>query len=275
MSTGSTTGAAGASGPPMVVDPSTNGLPCEVTALLKHYCGGCHSSPPSGGAPESLTSYADLVATATLDPTQKVGPMSLQLIKNGTMPPKPAAAPTAAEIATIEAWVNGGMQKTACAVEIDAGVVPSPYDTPTKCTSGQNWTGGNRGSSSMRPGGACISCHDMSGGEAPHFAIGGTVYPSAHEPNDCNGTSSSSSGPVTVQITEANGTKHTLTVNSVGNFSYRGTIATPYTAQVNAGSAVRVMTHTQTSGDCNSCHTESGASTVQGAAPAPGRIMAP
>ena len=275
MSTGSTTGAAGTSGPPIAVDPNTNGLPCEVTALLKHYCGGCHSSPPSGGAPDSLMSYADLVATATLDATQKVGPLSMQLIKNGTMPPKPAAVPTAAELATLEAWVNGGMQKTTCAMEIDAGVAPSPYDTPPKCTSGQNWTGGNHGSSSMRPGGACISCHDMSGGEAPHFTIGGTVYPSAHEPDDCNGTSNSSSGQVSVLITEANGTKHTLTVNGAGNFSYKGTIATPYTAQVNAGSAVRVMTHTQTSGDCNGCHTENGASTVQGATPAPGRIMSP
>jgi mono/diheme cytochrome c family protein len=78
-----------------------------------------------------------------------------------------------------------------------------------------------------------------------------------------------------VLITEASGTTHTLPVNSVGNFYYEGSIATPYQAQVQAGSAVRVMTHTQTSGDCNGCHTVNGSSNTPGATSAPGRIMAP
>ena len=111
--------------------------------------------------------------------------------------------------------------------------------------------------------------------EAPQYAIAGTVYPSAHEPDDCNGTAASSSGGLSVLITEANGTTHTLPVNSEGNFYYEGALSTPYKAQVNAGSTVRVMTHTQTSGDCNSCHTVNGTNTVTGEANAPGRIMSP
>jgi cytochrome c553 len=131
----------------------------------------------------------------------------------------------------------------------------------------------------MHPGGACIACHAKQGGggddEAPRFTIGGTVYPTAHEPDDCNGTSMSSAGTLSVLITEANGKAHSLAVNTVGNFSYTGSIATPYTAQVVAGSAVRAMAHAQTSGDCNGCHTVNGSSTTTGAASAPGRIMAP
>lgn len=257
------------------VDPGGSGLPCEVTALLQHYCVGCHSSPPVGGAPQPMLSYDNLVAPATLDATQKVGAYSVALMKTGVMPPKPAAAPSAAEQAAFEAWVSAGMLKQACTTPVDAGTVATnPYDTPLTCTGGATWKNGNRGSDLMHPGGACISCHSM-GGDGPAYSIAGTVFPSAHEPDDCNGAATSSSGALSVLITEANGKTHTVAVNSVGNFFYSGTIATPYHAQVNAGSAVRVMTHTQTSGDCNGCHTVNGATNTPGANAAPGRIMAP
>jgi hypothetical protein len=222
-----------------------------------------------------MLSYADLAATATLDTTKSVGAYSVALMQSGVMPPKPQAAPTAAEQSSFAAWVSAGMPKQGCTTPVDAGVVSTnPYDTPLKCTSGTTWTRGDRGSSSMHPGVACIACHAMNG-EAPRYAIAGTVFPSAHEPDDCNGAASSSSGALSVLITEANGTTHSLPVNTAGNFYYQGTIATPYNAQVVAGSAVRVMTHTQTSGDCNGCHTVNGSSNTTGATSAPGRIMAP
>src|SRR5881394_2595263 len=47
----------------------------------------------------------------------------------------------------------------------DAGAdSASPFDTPTVCTSKQNWTRGDRGSSQMHPGDACIACHTTRGG---------------------------------------------------------------------------------------------------------------
>jgi hypothetical protein len=119
----------------------------------------------------------------------------------------------------------------------------------------------------MDPGQACIACHTKSGGEAPRFALGGTLYPSAHEPDNCNG------GPLTpmarVVITGADGASVTLTPNSAGNFSYSGAIALPYNAKVTYMGRERAMIAKQTSGDCNSCHTE------MGAMMAPGRIMLP
>jgi hypothetical protein len=222
-----------------------------------------------------MLSYADLAAVATLDPSKSVAAYSVTLMQTGIMPPKPEVAPTAAEQASFSAWVTAGLPKQGCTTVVDAGVVSTnPYDTPLKCTSGTMWTRGDHGSSAMHPGGTCIACHSM-GGDGPTYAIAGTVFPSAHEPSDCNGASTSTSGALSVLITEATGTVHTLPVNSVGNFYYEGSIATPYTAQVVAGAAVRVMAHTQVSGDCNGCHTVTGSSNTPGATSAPGRIMAP
>ena len=118
----------------------------------------------------------------------------------------------------------------------------------------------------MDPGRACLTCHQQQGG--PRFAVGGTVYPTAHEPDQCVGLAG-----ITVVITDKNGTVTSLTTNSSGNFyssSRSGTITPPFSAKVtNAQGATRAMSGTITAGDCNSCHTETGANG------APGRIMAP
>jgi hypothetical protein len=116
----------------------------------------------------------------------------------------------------------------------------------------------------MRPGEACISCHSSSGG--PRFAVAGTVYPTGHEPDDCNGAGNASA---VVVITDANGQAHELSVNQAGNFTLSGTLALPYTAKVVVGGASRAMGASQSTGDCNSCHTQSGSNG------APGRIVVP
>ncbi len=250
-----------------------DGLPCDVQTLLQHYCVGCHSSPPSGGAPNPLLKLSDLQATAKTDPTKRVGELSVSYMQTGVMPPKPQAAPSASELTAFQNWVSMGMPSTTCSEAVDAGTIANPYDTPLVCTSNTMWTRANHGSASMHPGVACIACHQMSG-EAPGLVIGGTVFPTAHEPDDCNGVSSSSA--LTVFITEANGTTHSLPVNAAGNFYLEGSsLATPYTAEVRSATQTRVMTHTQTSGDCNGCHTVNGSSNAPGADAAPGRIMAP
>jgi hypothetical protein len=117
----------------------------------------------------------------------------------------------------------------------------------------------------MRPGDTCVSCHDSTG-QGGVLTIGGTVYPSLHEPNLCDGTSVSGA---TVVITDAKKQVLTLTVNSVGNF-YSGTaVATPFTASVSYGGTTLSMMTPQTSGDCNACHNATGANG------APGRILLP
>jgi len=104
----------------------------------------------------------------------------------------------------------------------------------------------------------------------PSFRIAGSVYPTGHEPNDCLGVAST--GDVTVEITDNAGKVFSLAVNTSGDFYYpasMGTIALPYHAKVKQGTRERAMSSAQTSGDCNSCHTQTGTSG------APGRITLP
>jgi mono/diheme cytochrome c family protein len=112
----------------------------------------------------------------------------------------------------------------------------------------------------MRPGNDCKSCHS--------FTIAGTVYPTAHEPNNCDGTAA---GGLKVVITGADGTTMTLTPSATsGNFYSSTQVKTPFTAKVTSSAgASRAMVASQTAGNCNSCHTPTGANS------APGRIMAP
>ena len=100
--------------------------------------------------------------------------------------------------------------------------------------------------------------------------IGGTVYPTAHEPNDCDGVNGSTDG-ATVVITDSTGATFTLNVNSAGNFyeSRSTTIVMPFQAKVVQGGKERAMATPQSTGDCNACHTEAGTNN------APGRIMLP
>jgi hypothetical protein len=111
----------------------------------------------------------------------------------------------------------------------------------------------------MRPGEPCLGCHN--------FSIAGTVYPTGHEPNDCNGVGTSAGA--TVVVTDSKGTMLKLTVNSAGNFYSNTKITTPYTAAVQTSKGSRAMSSSQTNGNCNSCHTQNGTNS------APGRIVVP
>lgn len=237
----------------------TSDVPCDVDTVLRTNCTSCHGSPPAA-APIPLVSRQDLIATSTTDPTKKVIERAV-LRMQGTptpMPPGPAVTASAADIATLQGWIAAGEPAGSCTVTGTA-----------TCQSGQTWTRGG-GTSLMNPGMACIYCHSSSG-DGPIFQIAGTVYPSLHEADKCLSSVGTS---VSVVITDAAGTTVTLPVNSSGNFSYGGSskiakLKLPYSAKVVSGSKTRAMSSTQTSGDCNGCHT------VGGTSGAPGRILAP
>jgi hypothetical protein len=141
-----------------------------------------------------------------------------------------------------------------------AGVdATDPLSLPARCTSDMTWNGAT--GQNMRPGEACPTCHS-------NFDIAGTVFPTGHEPNDCDGVNGANTG-VTIVITDANGAETTLQPNSVGNFYTSITIKTPFHAKVVENGKERAMTAAQTSGSCNACHTQAGANG------APGRITLP
>jgi len=145
------------------------------------------------------------------------------------------------------------------------GTGGDPLTAPPTCTSGTYWRSGNTGSALMNPGEACITCHQAM--RAPQFSVAGTVYPTGHEPDTCNGGPAAAG--LSVVITTPSGSVLMLAVNSAGNFSYAGSLGVPYSAEVTYQGRTRAMTARQTNGDCNSCHTQ------QGASGAPGRIVVP
>ena len=272
---GGVSGSGGAGGGP--VDGSggaspvaADGLPCDVASLVQNRCASCHGPTPLPTLP-TLVTYQGLTAPAQSDPTMTNAEVAVARMQSTQSPMPPAGSPAAtpAEIAAMQTWIAGGYPMGSCGGAGGAGgSAPDPFSVPPTCTSNKTWTGGTDGSKDMQPGAACIACHSSKGGgEAPTFAVAGTVYPTAHEPDECYGASGSSG--MRVVITGADGKVLTLTPGSSGNFSYQGSLATPYTAKVTDSNGERAMGAAQTSGDCNACHTQSGTNS------APGRIIVP
>jgi hypothetical protein len=258
---GGSPGGGGASDGGIVVD-----VPCDVYTVLSTYCWTCHGPTPTNGAPQSLVTLAQLQAPSPSYSTQSNGERAVVRMADATAPMPPAGnpAPTAADQATVAAWVDAGMPTGSCATDAgfpDAGP-PDPLNAAPTCTSGQSYTSGQ--SSTMEPGVACISCHQSSGG--PHFTVAGTVFPTGHEPDKCDAPASS--GAV-VTVTDSAGVTASFTANSVGNFSGNASLTFPITAVVSFNGKTRAMTTAVPSGDCNSCHTQTGANG------APGRVTLP
>ena len=245
-----------ASQPPNTYAPT--GLNCDVATVLGQ-CVSCHGATPTGGAPMSLTSDTALKAISPLGGTY--AERSVIRMQDTAKPMPPGGAASAADVATLQKWITDGYPAGTCNQLNDAGVIVYP----TVCTSG-TITPGTRGGDRMHPGGACLTCH-ASKGEGASYTLAGTVYATLHEKNDC--VADPSIAGSTVVITGADSKVTTLTVNSAGNFDTSNAIAFPYTAKVLRGGKEHVMAAAQSSGDCNSCHTE------QGSGGAPGRITAP
>ncbi|HEY8924488.1 MAG TPA: hypothetical protein VIU64_08910 [Polyangia bacterium] len=248
---------------------AAGGIPADVQAFLAT-CTSCHGPTPLPGTP-SLSTYAGLTAASAADPAQTNAERALARVQSATspMPPDGLTPPDAAVIAALQGWIAAGYPTAACAAPGAGGTGgPDPFSVPATCTSGKTWSGGGEGSASMDPGRACISCHASTGGEAPNFAIAGTLYPTGHEPDLCDGTDGSTAGAKVV-ITDAQGKVITLTPNAAGNFTYRGGVTMPFQAAVTYMGRERRMASSPPNGDCNACHTANGAMS------APGRIVLP
>jgi hypothetical protein len=239
-------------------------LPCDVSQVLTQYCIDCHNHSALSASKRALDSYAALTTTTSSGTAVELALARLESTSD-PMPPSGMPRPSAGDIQVLQSWAATGYPRGTCALEPDGDAgTPSVYDTPVMCSSETYWTGGNRESPRMHPGGTCIACHTRNG-EGPRFGVAGTLYATAHEPNDCNGASQAD---VSVIVTDANGMEIVLHSNTAGNF-YLNRIAVPYKARVERAGQVRAMAAQQTSGDCNACHTQTGSQD------APGRIMIP
>jgi len=138
---------------------------------------------------------------------------------------------------------------------------------PPPCISNSYWTQGNRASPNMNPGLACRNCHAT---QAPSrmYPLMGTVFPAPNQVDTCN--AAPPSGVVVVEIIQNGIVVASLTpLSPSGNFYSFNSISGSYTARVRANGKTNAMTTPQTEGDCNACHT------VSGANGAPGRIYWP
>jgi hypothetical protein len=218
-------------------------------------CGTCHSNPPKLGVPMPLLTYEDFVAHSKSTPTKTYAELAAARMTDmlNPMPPMASTPATSQEIAAMSAWVQSGMPVGSC----DGGAAMNPFAMPPMCSTMTTWTMGIASSNQMLPGTSCVACHNEPQDGAllpPPLIVGGTVYQTGHEPDNCNGGPPDPLDKAIVEIIDANQKVYMLQVNLAGNF-YQG--------------RVRAMMKPQTTGDCNSCHSQDGESG------APGRIALP
>lgn len=85
-------------------------LPCDVDTVLAANCRKCHGSPPQFGSPMPLVTVDDLHAPAKSDPSKKVYELVTARIADdkNPMPEAPNPRLSAADRATLDAWVAAG-----------------------------------------------------------------------------------------------------------------------------------------------------------------------
>lgn len=235
---------------PESAEPASADLPCDVANVLASACSSCHGSTLAEGAPNRLVSWGDLSATLKGNDAVTQAQLALARMKDELKPMPPTSMASPEAIAIIEKWIAAGMPKGSCAA---TGI---DYSADPTCTSNAKWTRGDRGSELMHPGDTCIDCHERER-EGPRYTVAGTIYPTAHEPIDCNGVNGRTS-KTTVVITDAAGKTFNIPVNSVGNFYTGSAIKKPFRAKVIRGEAVFEMQAAITDGECNGCHTAEG-----------------
>ena len=110
-------------------------VPCGVDAVLASSCRGCHGRQPGGQAPMSLVSHEDLAAPSISDPDTPVYALLRERVHAmgpRQMPPPGRGRPlTGAELATLDAWIDGGSQPGAENCEASG-----PVATPSGITYG-------------------------------------------------------------------------------------------------------------------------------------------
>lgn len=115
----------------------------------------------------------------------------------------------------------------------------------------------------------CTQCHS--------FTISGTVFTAV---NAAGGNETNAATGFTVNLRRASDSTIIATAGGsrgYGNFAWNGSVSDSFFPQViNSTGAVinRANTvHIPSSLNCNSCHSQTGTTTIAGGAPAPGRIV--
>jgi hypothetical protein len=147
-STGGTGSGPGTGGSGGGAPDATTGDPsgaCRAKAVTDARCTGtCHTSPPTFGAPMSLTAWQDFQRPSTQDPSRKVYQAAADRIhRTGTGRMPQTETLTATEMSTLDAWFSAGAPSGAgCAgttppldggPRYDASLPDAPTDDGTEC----------------------------------------------------------------------------------------------------------------------------------------------
>lgn len=261
--------------------PADGGLPCGVAQLVESICISCHGAPLREGAPMPLLTREDFLAPSPVDPSRTIAERSLLRMRDPLAPMPPSGPLTPEQVETFAAWLAAGLPERSCE-PADAGV-PDAGPPVLTCRSDSYLPtprdDGDTASDFMAPGMACIACHlglnfagqnplGLTHGEHVYDFMG-TVFAAPHERDLCAPRLLMAA---TVEILSVDGGLVVrLPVNAGGNFQGNAPAGKPgaFRARVVTFAGAREMGLSQTSGDCNTCHT------AEGREGAPGRIFLP
>jgi hypothetical protein len=236
--------------------------------MLANGCNGCHSDPPITGALAGLVTYADLMAPSHEMPAQNEAQLSLARMNDSASPMPPGARPPAADVATLQNWINAGYPMGSCKVSMTAAGPPGPpADGGPGAVAGPSPVGPTAGSgvfamaAAFAPGTGVSGKHNagqncMASCHNHGFTFAGTLVDST----------GAGIGGAEVRLVGANGAAisvYTATGGSQGNFySKQAFVGPAHIGARNATSAINMLTAIQTTaqapastgGACSACH---------------------
>ncbi len=114
-------------------NPSSNALPCEIQTILAERCWTCHDQAVQGGAPMSLTNFAELHAQSPRagQPYYQAVADRIQRSSGGMMPPAAQPRLSGQQKKALLDWVDAGAPAgEACEPALkDAGAPPPAAET--------------------------------------------------------------------------------------------------------------------------------------------------
>jgi len=152
--------------------------------------------------------------------------------------------------------------------DIDAATLAYDDVQDSVCTTARFWAEGSVADEHMRPGAACLSCHQREGG--PNLTIAGTLYTRRDEAVLCQGIdgTADTGRSMHLEIHDGSGAVIVVPVNKAGNFFTNAPVHFPIgdvgvfegTTRLNPASVGGVRVHEIVAdggapcGDCNGCH---------------------
>jgi uncharacterized membrane protein len=177
---GSGNGGAGGSSSSGTI-PAT-GLPCDVQAVFVNNCASCHGTTPSGGAPRSLITYANLTLSDPANTSMTEAQVALQRMQSSVapMPPYPSNPLGSSDISVVKNWISSGYPKGTCGSSAGGSSGNGSGGSGGSAGSGSGGSGGDAG---VAANGLpcdiqtivvknCASCHGtMPAGGAPRSLV--------------------------------------------------------------------------------------------------------